>query len=121
VIGAGKIGSALVHYRGFEARGFEIRWVFDHDPAKVGTSWNGVKVRDVAHLERDLAAERPAIAILAIPAEGAQSIADRLTRLGIRAILNFAPVQLTVPDDVAVKNVNMALELETLSYALRNR
>jgi redox-sensing transcriptional repressor len=121
VIGAGKIGSALVHYRGFDARGFKVRWVFDHDSAKVGTSWNGIKVRDVAHLERDLASEQPAIVILAIPAEGAQAVADRLVKLGVRAFLNFAPVQLVVPDDVAVKNVNMALELETLSYALRNR
>jgi redox-sensing transcriptional repressor len=121
VIGAGKIGSALVHYRGFETRGFKVRWVFDRDPAKVGASWNGLKVRDVDQLEKDLAERPPEIAILAIPGEGAQAVAERLVRVGVRAILNFAPVQLAVPDDVAVKNVNMALELETLSYALRNR
>jgi redox-sensing transcriptional repressor len=121
VIGAGKIGSALVHYRGFETRGFNVRWVFDRDPGKVGVSWNGLKVRDVERLEQDFAAGPPEIAILAIPADGAQAVAQRLVKLGVRAILNFAPVQLSVPDDVAVKNVNMALELETLSYALRNR
>ncbi|HET7039556.1 MAG TPA: redox-sensing transcriptional repressor Rex [Gemmatimonadales bacterium] len=121
VIGAGKIGSALTHYRGFEARGFNIRWVFDRDPSKVGNSWNGIHIRDLSQLERDLTLRPPEIAILAIPADGAQEVAERLLRLGVRAFLNFAPVQLVVPDDVAVKNVNMALELEALSYALRNR
>jgi redox-sensing transcriptional repressor len=84
-------------------------------------SWNGLQVRDVAHLERDLGQRPPEIAILAIPAEGAQAVAERLVQLGVRAILNFAPVQLTVPAEVAVKNVNMALDRETLSFALRNR
>lgn len=121
VVGAGKIGSALTHYRGFASRGFHVRWVYDSDPAKVGTSWNGVRVRDVDDLEADLVGRPPDIAILAIPADGAQAVAERLVTAGVRAILNFAPVQLVVPDDVAVKNVNMALELETLSYALRNR
>jgi redox-sensing transcriptional repressor len=61
------------------------------------------------------------MAVLVTPADAAQDVADRLVRLGIKAILNFAPVQLTVPDDVVVKTVNLALELETLSYALTNR
>jgi redox-sensing transcriptional repressor len=121
VIGAGKIGSALVSYRGFATRGFNVRWVFDRDRSKVGAMWNGLEVRDLAHLERDLAERPPEIAILAIPADGAQAVVERLVAIGVRAILNFAPVQLAVPDHVAVKNVNMALELETLSYALRNR
>ena len=117
VIGAGKIGSALVQYRGFQQRGFHVVLVYDHDPAKVGTEWNGVTVRDVASLERDLADQPVDIAILATPGEAAQPVAERLARAGVKAILNFAPVQLVVPEDVAVKNVNMALELETLSYA----
>jgi redox-sensing transcriptional repressor len=121
VVGAGKIGSALANYRGLPARGFNVRWVYDRDPAKIDRSWNGLRVRDVTHLEHDLA-ERPAdIAILAIPADGAQVVADRLVSAGVRAILNFAPIKLIVPDDVTVKNVNMAFELETLTYALRNR
>jgi redox-sensing transcriptional repressor len=120
VIGAGKIGSALAQYRGFSDRGFHVRLVYDHDPERVGTSWRGLTVQDIRHLERDLARTPVDIAILATPAEAAQPLADRLTRAGVRAILNFAPVQLTVPDTVAVKSVNMALELEALSYALRN-
>lgn len=121
VVGAGKIGSALVQYRGFAQRGFHIAAVYDADPAKVGLKWNGPVVRDVKQLERDLAREPMDIAILSTPAPAAQALAERLVRSGIKAILNFAPVQLLVPAHVAVKNVNMALELEALSYALRNR
>lgn len=121
VIGAGKIGSALVNYSGFVSRGFHVDWVYDNDPAKIGASWNGVEVGDVTLLERDLRRTTPDIAIVATPSDSAQEMADRLVALGVKAILNFAPIQLSVPDDVTVKNVNMAIELETLSYALRNR
>ena len=121
VVGAGKIGSALVQYRGFAQRGFHIAAVYDADAAKVGLKWNGPVVRDVKQLDRDLAREPMDIAILSTPAPAAQALAERLVRSGIKAILNFAPVQLLVPAHVAVKNVNMALELEALSYALRNR
>ena len=121
LIGAGKMGSALVQYRGFRARGFDIVAIFDVDPAKVGHRWNGLTVRDIAELEQELT-ERPVdMAVLVTPAEAAQGVADRLTKLGVKAILNFAPVQLTIRDDVVVKTVNLALELETLSYALANR
>jgi len=120
VVGAGKVGSALAQYGGFAARGFHVRWVYDADPAKLGLAWDGLRVRDVGRLEDDLQEHAPDIAILATPGDVAQSLADRLVSLGVRAILNFAPVQLAVPEEVAVKNVNMAIELETLSYALRH-
>jgi len=120
VIGAGKVGSALAQYGGFATRGFHVRWVYDADPAKLGLAWDGLRVRDVSRMEDDLHDHGPDIAILATPGDVAQSLADRLVSLGVRAILNFAPVQLAVPADVAVKNVNMAIELETLSYALRH-
>ncbi len=121
VVGAGKIGSALAQYRGFGQRGFHIAAVYDADAAKIGVEWKGVMVRDVKYLERDLAREPVDIAILSTTAAAAPVVAERLARAGVRAILNFAPVQLEVPPDVVVKNVNMALELEALSYALRNR
>lgn len=121
VVGAGKIGSALVGYGGFTDRGFRVAAVYDADPGKVGLRWDGLIVRDVRHLERDLAKDPMDIAIVSTPPGVAQEVTDRLVRAGIRAILNFAPLQLVVPRDVAVKNVNMALELETLSYALRHR
>lgn len=121
VIGAGKVGSALVQYRGFGQRGFQVTAVYDRDPARVGVTWNGLVVRHERDLEADLAREPADIAIIATPADAAQAMVDRLVRAGVKAILNFAPVQLTVPEDVTVKHVNMALELEALSYALRNR
>jgi redox-sensing transcriptional repressor len=121
MIGAGKIGSALVQYRGFTQRGFDIVAIFDNDPSKVGNEWNGLTVQPITALERELAAAPVDMAVLVTPAEAAQGVADRLVALGVKAILNFAPVQLNVPDDVVVKTVNLALELETLSYALSNR
>ena len=121
LLGAGKIGSALVQYRGFQKRGFEIVGIFDVDPAKIGKQWNGLTVSDINRLESQLAGQAIDIGVLVTPAEVAQELADRLVKLGIKAILNFAPVQLSVPDDVSVKNVNLALELEALSYALTNR
>ena len=121
IVGAGKIGTALAQYAGFRQRGFTITAVYDNDPAKIGTRWAGHTVRDVAQLERDAAQERPAIAVLAVPAEGAQETADRIVRSGITGILNFAPAQLHVPSGVTVQTVNMAAELEVLSYALANK
>jgi redox-sensing transcriptional repressor len=121
VVGAGKIGSALVQYGGFRARGFDLVAIYDNDPKKIGREWNGLLVRSVAELESDLEREPADIAAVVTPAEAAQGMADRLVRCGITAILNFAPVQLSVPEPVAVKTVNLVLELEALSYVLANR
>ena len=120
VVGAGKIGSALVQYRGFRQRGFDVVAVYDNDPAVVGRKWNGLVVRHVKEFVDgdDLV---PDIVVLAVPAEHAQAVADVVVRKGVKAILNFAASPLSVPDDVAVKSVNMAMELETLSYSLVNR
>ncbi|MGH7528926.1 MAG: redox-sensing transcriptional repressor Rex [Gemmatimonadales bacterium] len=120
LVGAGKIGGALAQYHGFRQRGFHIAAIYDHDPRKIGSRWDGLVVRDVKHLDADLRKERSDIAIVATPADAAQHVVDRLVRCGVKAILNFAPVSLAVPPDVQVKTVNMALELETLSYALAN-
>jgi len=121
LVGAGRIGSALVQYPGFRHRGFDLAAIYDRDPKKVGIRWNGLVVRDVKHIETDLRKQPSDIAIIVTPAEAAQEVADRLVRAGVKAILNFAPAQLSVPADVIVKSVNMALELETLSFALANR
>jgi len=121
LVGAGRMGGALVQYQGFKQRGFHITAIYDHDARKIGSRWNGLVVRDVTHLENDLKKDPSDIAIVATPAESAQQVVDRLVRSGVKAILNFAPVPLSVPADVEVKTVNMALELETLSYSLANR
>jgi redox-sensing transcriptional repressor len=121
VIGAGKIGSALVQYGGFGDRGFDLVSIYDNDPAKIGRTWDGLPVRDIAQLEKDLRHEPADIGAVVTPAEAAQGVADRLVSCGISAILNFAPVQLQVPEHVTVKTVNLVLELEALSYILANR
>ena len=121
IVGAGKIGTALAQYRGFRQRGFRVVAVYDRDPQKIGTQWDALIVRDMANIERDIEREQPDIAVLTTPGEEAQNVVDRLVRAGIRAVLNFAPVQIQVPADVTLKNVNMAMELEGLSFALTNR
>jgi redox-sensing transcriptional repressor len=121
IVGAGKIGTALAQYHGFRQRGFHVTAVYDRDPRKIGTKWGSLTVRDMAHLERDTAGDQSDIAVIATPAEDAQAVADRLVSAGIRAILNFAPVQLVVPGEVSLRNVNMAMELEALSFTLTNR
>ena len=121
LVGAGKMGGALLHYQGFRQHGFDVSAIYDRDPKKIGSRWNGLVVRDIRHVDSDLKKEPVEIAILVTPAESAQEVADRLVRAGVKAILNFAPVQLSVPRDVAVQTVNMALELETLSFALAHR
>ena len=121
IVGAGKIGTALAQYRGFRQRGFRVTAVYDRDPKKIGTRWDSLTVRDMAEIERDIAKEHPDIAVLTTPAEEAQVVVDRLVSAGMRALLNFAPIQLQVPPDVTLKNVNMAMELEGLSFALSNR
>ena len=121
IIGAGKIGAALAQYRGFRQRGFTILAAYDNNPDKVGRMLEGIPVRAIAQLERDLDREHPDIVVLTVPGEEAQAVVDRVVKAGIKAILNFAPTQLQAPADVTVKAVNMAMELEGLSFALTNR
>ncbi len=121
VVGAGKIGSAFSQYRGFGERGFNIVAVYDTDPEKIGAVSGGHAIRDFRRLGEDCRGHAVDIAIIVTPASSAQLAANRVVEAGVPAILNFAPVQLSVPDHVIVKNVNMAMELEALSYALRNR
>lgn len=118
IVGAGKIGAALAQYRGFPGRGFHVVGVYDADVRKVGMTLDGLSVRADADLESDIARLRPQIAVLCVPPEAAQSVADRVCTAGVRAILNFAPAPLTVPADVTVRDVNMATELEMLAFGL---
>lgn len=120
IIGAGKIGAALANYHGFTDRGFRVVGVYDNNAAKIGQKWGDETVRDMASLESDIRRDEALIAVLAIPADDAQAVVDRLIAAGIRAILNFAPAQIHVPPTVTLKTVNMAMELEGLSFALTN-
>ncbi|HEU4643798.1 MAG TPA: redox-sensing transcriptional repressor Rex [Gemmatimonadaceae bacterium] len=120
IIGAGKIGAALAQYHGFRQRGFMIVGVYDSDPAKVGKRVDGLTIRAVDQLAADFRRDAVDIAVLAVPADAAQPVADLAVAAGIRAIMNFAPVQIHVPEQVALKTVNMAMELEGLSFLLTN-
>lgn len=120
IIGAGKIGAALANYHGFTDRGFRVVGVYDNNPLKIGQKWGDQTVKAMAELERDVKRDETLIAVLAIPADDAQAVVDRIIGAGIRAILNFAPAQIQVPSNVSLKTVNMAMELEGLSYALTN-
>ena len=121
IVGAGKIGAALAQYRGFRQRGFHIVAAYDTKPEKIGRTLEGVEVRDPAGLEADIAQTRPDIAVIAVPSERAQEVLDRLVRAGVTAVLSFAAAQLHAPPEVTVKTVNMAMELEGLTFALTNR
>jgi redox-sensing transcriptional repressor len=121
IIGAGEIGAALAQYDGFRQRGFCIVGVYDNDPAKIGRSVDSLVIRPMSELPADNQKAPVDIAVIAVPAHAAQEVADLAVRAGIRAIMNFAPQRLQVPDSVALKTVNMAMELEGLSFALTNR
>ncbi len=121
IIGAGKIGAALAQYRGFRQRGFQIVAAYDSNPEKIGGTLEGIEIRDMHRFEADVEKDHPEIAVLAVPMEHAQAVLDRVARAGIKAVLNFAPVQLHAPADMTVKTVNMAMELEGLTFALTNQ
>jgi len=120
IIGMGKIGAALAGYAGFHQRGFRIVGLYDADPAKVGKRIDGHVVRAASDLAREAHKEGADIAVLTVPASAAQQAADAAVKAGVRALMNFAPVPLTLPANVALKNVNMAMELEGLAFALTN-
>ncbi|MDH5235233.1 MAG: redox-sensing transcriptional repressor Rex, partial [Gemmatimonadota bacterium] len=90
------------------------------DPARIGREIDGLEIRPEAELERDIARLKARIAVLSVPAEAAQDLLDRATKAGIRAVLNFAPVPLRAPKGVTLRAVNMATELEILTFALTN-
>lgn len=121
LIGAGNLGSALASYKEFQKQGFFIKLLFDNDASKIGTSLVGVPIMDVKNLASQLKQQKIDLAILTLPGNAAQAVADEVVKAGVKAILNFAPVTLKVPEDVFLRNENMAIELEYLSFCLKNR
>ncbi len=118
LIGFGNLGSALFHYKGLGRQGFRIAVIFDDDPAKTNREANGVPIFATRDLAREVKARGVQIAIVAVPAEAAQSVADQLVAAGIKAVLNFAPTRIRLPRDVRLKDVDLSIELETLSFYL---
>lgn len=119
ILGAGRLGSALAAYRGFHDDGFEVVALFDTDASKVGRATrDGIPVCALDDLPVVVGREAVAIAILAVPADAAQGVLDRVAACGIRAVLNFSPGSLRVPGGVKLKNVDLTLSLESLSFFL---
>lgn len=118
IIGAGNLGSALANYQGFEARGFRMVAVYDIDSKRIGTLASGLEVQPLDQLVADVASGEIVIGIIATPAKAAQSVCTLMVDAGIRSILNFAPTEVQVPQGVAVRRVDLATELQILSYHL---
>lgn len=121
IVGAGNIGRALTDYAEFKKQGFIIRLIMDKDPAKIGNQVHGLRIQDFAKVNELVKNEQIDVAIIAVPADNAQMVADKLIAAGISAILNFAPRSLKVPEGVTVKYENMAVEMEALSYFLSKK
>ena len=118
LVGAGDLGRALLHYRGFEERGFSIVAVFDKAKGKIGRKIGKIDVADVVKLAREVRERRVQVAILAVPADEAQEIADVLVKAGVSAILNYAPITLSLPEHVRVHTIDPIRGLQSMTYYL---
>jgi redox-sensing transcriptional repressor len=121
IVGAGNLGQALAGYDGFGDRGFPVGAIVDVDPAKVGTVVGGVRVRHVDELAQVVQARGISIGVIATPAAAAQAAADALVAVGVTSLLNFAPTVIGVPPGISVRKVDLAVELQILSYYEQRR
>lgn len=118
VIGAGDIGSAVARYQGFSNRGFKVAMIFDNDPEKIGSKINDFTIQDSQNLEESIRKAGLQVAMIATPGPQAQMVADKLVSAGIKAILNYAPINLTVPEDVRVQYIDPVIHLQRMTYYL---
>jgi redox-sensing transcriptional repressor len=121
LVGVGNIGSALVSYKEFQRQGFHIKLLLDNDQRKIGSNHKGLEVKDIKDLDKEAKSNKIDIVILTVPANSAQSIADEVQKVGVKAILNFAPINLRTHNGVYLRPENMAMELEYLSFCLTNK
>ena len=121
MVGVGNLGRALLGYRGFQQQGFRIVAAFDVDSEKVGTTIDGVEIYGLAQLSEITRTHKIRLGLIAVPASAAQMVADRLVAAGVEGILNFAPVTITLPETVSLVGVDLAIELEQLSFGVFNR
>ncbi|MFM7125581.1 MAG: redox-sensing transcriptional repressor Rex [Actinomycetota bacterium] len=121
IVGAGNLGQALSGHEGFGEKGFPVAGIVDIDPAKIGSVIGGVRVRHLDELAQIVAARSVAIGVVSVPAPAAQEAAERLVKAGVTSILNFAPAVLSVPAGISVRPVDLALELQILSFHEQRR
>lgn len=120
LIGAGNLGSALTHYAGFEKRGFKISAVFDNDVNKIGMTLNGLPILPITKLVEYIDANGVEIAVLAVPATSAQQVTDLLCETNIKGIMNFSPATLVTCASIEIRQIDLAVSLEALSYRIKN-
>lgn len=118
VVGAGDIGSAVARYQGFANRGFNVTMIFDNDPEKIGLSVGPFVIQDGATLETAIQQAGIQVAMISVPSSEAQAVADRLVRAGIKAILNYAPISINVPEGVYVQYIDPVIHLQRMTYYL---
>ena len=118
LVGAGNLGKALMTYKGFVRKGFRLAAVFDANPAKVGQEFGELRVESMDRLAVVAVEKNIKLGIMSVPAESAQAVADKLVAAGLRGIMNFAPVSVSVPPDVSVQGVDLAVQLEQLSFKM---
>ena len=116
IVGVGNLGHALAGYAGFSTRGFQIVALLDADPARTGEAIADLQIRHVDELEAVIAEHEVQIGVIATPATVAQNVCDRLVASGVTSVLNFAPVVLSVPDEVDVRKVDLSIELQILAF-----
>lgn len=121
IVGAGNLGFALCTYRGFNIRGFHIAGVFDNDPAKIGKRIGTLEVQPLTSFSEVSREENIRIGVIAVPISAAQEVAELMFKNGLEAILNFAPVALNAPDHVEIRNVDLSVKLEILTFNLAFR
>ncbi|MBU0502729.1 MAG: redox-sensing transcriptional repressor Rex [Candidatus Margulisbacteria bacterium] len=119
IVGMGSLGSALAAYKGFEALGFKIEAVFDNSPAKIGHKLRGYNCYDIMNLAAIIKENNIKVAILTVPGKAAQETAIRLEKSDIKAILNFTPVKLSLSKKIKISNIDLAMELKTLSFFIK--
>lgn len=118
LVGAGDIGSAIARYQGFENRGFRVAMLFDNDPEKIGAQIGPFAVEDISKMEQAIRQVGIRVAMIATPASAAQFVAERLVAAGIKAILNYAPTSLSVPEGVHVQYIDPVIHLQRMTYYL---
>lgn len=119
IVGMGNLGRALAYYHGFAARGFNIIGLFDNNPDLMGQEVDSLLIQDTDKLEEFLDQKQVDIAILTLPVESVQLLADRVVKKGVKGILNFAPTVVYAPDHVQIRNVDLSVNLEILSYNIK--
>ncbi|MBT3190345.1 MAG: redox-sensing transcriptional repressor Rex [Anaerolineae bacterium] len=118
IIGAGDIGHGLARYQGFLDRGFRVALAFDIDPEKIGTKIGDVVVEDISKMVVSINDADVKIAMIAVPADNAQDVAEKLVKAGVKAILNYATIIINVPEDVRVQYIDPATHLQWMTYYL---